>query len=39
MDEFLGDDVRFIERECLYGIKSRGIGDGCNVKSKCDGSG
>ena len=39
MDEFLGDDVGFIEREHLYGVESGGIGDGCDVESKCDRSG
>ena len=38
MDKLLGDDVRLIERESFYGVKGRGVGDGCDVESECDGS-
>ena len=37
--KFLRDDVGFIKRESLYGIKSGGISDGRDVEGECDGSG
>ena len=37
--ELLRDNVGFIKRKSLYGVKSGGIGDGCNVESECDRSG
>ena len=36
MNEFMRNGIRLIEGEPFYGIKSGGVGNGCNVEGECD---